>query len=160
MPTRGRCNVTNEAKPHVYDVLAKTFIHEGVSTCFTLMGDANMNWAARLAQQGCRMVFVRHEHCAVGAAMACGPGGHRRGSAREIVRSRCAAIRSVTSEPATVAEDQPITNAGGRPATVTSTSDSPSSTLASALTAATTPADQPGRSKSNGSAATTGAYKG
>ena len=80
--------MTNEAKPHVYDVLAKTFIHEGVSTCFTLMGDANMNWAARLAQQGCRMVFVRHEHCAVGAAMAyarkasdvgvatvtCGPG--------------------------------------------------------------------------------------
>jgi thiamine pyrophosphate-dependent acetolactate synthase large subunit-like protein len=80
--------VTNEAKPHVYDVLAKAFIQEGVSTCFTLMGDANMNWAARLAQQGCRMVYVRHEHCAVGAAMAyarktsdvgvatvtCGPG--------------------------------------------------------------------------------------
>jgi thiamine pyrophosphate-dependent acetolactate synthase large subunit-like protein len=80
--------VTNEAKPHVYDVLAKVFIQEGVSTCFTLMGDANMNWAARLAQQGCRMVYVRHEHCAVGAAMSyarktadvgvatvtCGPG--------------------------------------------------------------------------------------
>ena len=80
--------MTNEAKPHVYDVLAKAFIQEGVSTCFTLMGDANMNWAARLAQQGCRMVYVRHEHCAVGAAMAyarktsgvgvatvtCGPG--------------------------------------------------------------------------------------
>ena len=72
----------------VYDVLAKAFIQEGVSTCFTLMGDANMNWAARLAQQGCRMVYVRHEHCAVAAAMAyarktsdvgvatvtCGPG--------------------------------------------------------------------------------------
>ena len=80
--------MTNEAKLHVYDVLAKAFIQEGVTTCFTLMGDANMNWAARLAQQGCRMVFVRHEHCAVGAAMAyarkssevgvatvtCGPG--------------------------------------------------------------------------------------
>jgi acetolactate synthase I/II/III large subunit len=80
--------VTNEAKPRVYDVLAKAFIQEGVSTCFTLMGDANMNWASRLAQQGCRMVYVRHEHCAVGAAMAyarkssdvgvatvtCGPG--------------------------------------------------------------------------------------
>jgi len=80
--------VTNEAKPHVYDVLAKAFIQEGVGTCFALMGDANMNWAARLAQQGCRMVYVRHEHCAVGAAMAyarktsevgvatvtCGPG--------------------------------------------------------------------------------------
>ncbi len=80
--------MTNEAKPQVYDVLAKAFIQEGVSTCFTLMGDANMNWAARLAQQGCRMVYVRHEHCAVAAAMAyarkssevgvatvtCGPG--------------------------------------------------------------------------------------
>ena len=80
--------MTTEAKPHVYDVLAKAFIQEGVSTCFTLMGDANMNWAARLAQQGCRMVYVRHEHCAVAAAMAyarktsdvgvatvtCGPG--------------------------------------------------------------------------------------
>ena len=88
MPTAGDATVTSEAKPHVYDVLAKTFIQEGVKTCFTLMGDANMNWAARLAQQGCRMVFVRHEHCAVGAAMAyarkasdvgiatvtCGPG--------------------------------------------------------------------------------------
>lgn len=80
--------MTNETKLHVYDVLAKAFIQEGVSTCFTLMGDANMNWAARLAQQGCRMVYVRHEHCAVAAAMAyarktsdvgvatvtCGPG--------------------------------------------------------------------------------------
>ena len=88
MPAWGIATVTTEAKPHVYDVLAKAFIQEGVSTCFTLMGDANMNWAARLGQQGCRMVYVRHEHCAVGSAMAyarktsdvgvatvtCGPG--------------------------------------------------------------------------------------
>ncbi len=80
--------MTNETKLHVYDVLAKVFIQEGVSTCFTLMGDANMNWAARMAQQGCRMVYVRHEHCAAASAMAyarktgevgvatvtCGPG--------------------------------------------------------------------------------------
>ncbi|MCC7483729.1 MAG: thiamine pyrophosphate-binding protein [Burkholderiales bacterium] len=80
--------VTNEVKTHVYDVLAREFIQEGVGTCFALLGDANMNWAARLAQQGCRMVYVRHEHCAVAAAMAwarktsevgvatvtCGPG--------------------------------------------------------------------------------------
>jgi thiamine pyrophosphate-dependent acetolactate synthase large subunit-like protein len=72
----------------VYDVLARAFIQEGVSTCFALLGDANMNWGARLAQQGCRMVYVRHEHCSVAAAMAyarkmsevgvatvtCGPG--------------------------------------------------------------------------------------
>jgi acetolactate synthase I/II/III large subunit len=80
--------VTNEAKPRVYDVLASAFMQEGVKTCFTLMGDANMNWAAKLGEQGCRMVYVRHEHCAVAAAMSyarktgdvgvatvtCGPG--------------------------------------------------------------------------------------
>ncbi len=72
----------------VYDILAKAFRQEGVTTCFALLGDANMNWAARLAQQGCRMIYVRHEHCALAAAMAyarkvgevgvatvtCGPG--------------------------------------------------------------------------------------
>ena len=78
----------NEAKPRVYDVLAKAFAQEGVTTCFALLGDANMNWAARLAEQGCRMIYVRHEHCALASAMAyarksgeigvatvtCGPG--------------------------------------------------------------------------------------
>ncbi len=75
-------------KNHVYDVLAKAFFQEDVRTCFALLGDANMNWAARLAEAGCRMVYVRHEHCALAAAMAyarktrdvgvatvtCGPG--------------------------------------------------------------------------------------
>src|SRR5262245_18768070 len=78
----------SEAKLHVYDVLARTFVQEVLRTWFALMGDANMNWAARLREQGCRMVFVRHEHCAVASAMAyarktgevgvatvtCGPG--------------------------------------------------------------------------------------
>ncbi|MDP6290404.1 MAG: thiamine pyrophosphate-binding protein, partial [Arenicellales bacterium] len=78
----------NKPKPHVYDILASVFMREGVSTCFALLGDANMNWAARLSEQGCRMIYVRHEHCAVAAAMAyarktgevgiatvtCGPG--------------------------------------------------------------------------------------
>src|SRR6185369_1830888 len=63
-------------------------VQEHVRTCFALLGDANMNWAVRLSEQGCRMVYVRHEHCAVAAAMAyarknqdvgvatvtCGPG--------------------------------------------------------------------------------------
>jgi acetolactate synthase I/II/III large subunit len=80
--------MSNENSVRVYDVLAKAFIQEGVSTCFTLMGDANMNWAARMGEAGCRMIYVRHEHCAVAAAMAyarktwdvgvatvtCGPG--------------------------------------------------------------------------------------
>jgi thiamine pyrophosphate-dependent acetolactate synthase large subunit-like protein len=73
---------------HVYDILAQTFLNEGVTTCFSLLGDANMNWATRMAEGGCRMIYVRHEHCAVAAAMAyarksgnvgvatttCGPG--------------------------------------------------------------------------------------
>jgi thiamine pyrophosphate-dependent acetolactate synthase large subunit-like protein len=78
----------DDAKLRVYDILAKAFMQEEVRTCFALLGDANMNWAARLSEQGCRMVYVRHEHCAVAAAMAyarktrdvgvatvtCGPG--------------------------------------------------------------------------------------
>src|SRR6476469_6167758 len=80
--------MTTEAKPRLYDILAEAFAQEGVRTCFALLGDANMNWAARLSEQGCRMLYVRHEHCAVAAAMAyarkmgdvgvatvtCGPG--------------------------------------------------------------------------------------
>jgi thiamine pyrophosphate-dependent acetolactate synthase large subunit-like protein len=76
------------AGSRVYDVLARTVRQEAVDTCFALLGDANMNFATRLADQGCRMIFVRHEHCAVAAAMAfarktgsvgmatvtCGPG--------------------------------------------------------------------------------------
>src|SRR5689334_17539318 len=78
----------DDVKARVYDVLAQAFIQEGVRTCFALLGDANMNWAARLAEQGCHMTYVRHEHCALAAAMAyarktrdvgvasvtCGPG--------------------------------------------------------------------------------------
>ena len=60
----------NQGKPRLYDILAKAFAQEGVRTCFALLGDANMNWASRLSEEGCRMVYVRHEHCAVAAAMA------------------------------------------------------------------------------------------
>ena len=56
--------------PRVYDALAAAFLNEGVDTCFSLLGDANMNWATRMADGGCRMIYVRHEHCAVAAAMA------------------------------------------------------------------------------------------
>ena len=72
----------------VYEILAGVFAAERVSTCFALLGDANMNWAAAMAATGCDFVYVRHEHCAVAAAMAysrttgkvgvasvtCGPG--------------------------------------------------------------------------------------
>jgi thiamine pyrophosphate-dependent acetolactate synthase large subunit-like protein len=72
----------------VFDQLARTVAQEGTEVCFALMGDANMNFATRLSEQGTRMIYVRHEHCAVAAAMAyarksgqvglatvtCGPG--------------------------------------------------------------------------------------
>ncbi|MBT8409202.1 MAG: thiamine pyrophosphate-binding protein, partial [Alphaproteobacteria bacterium] len=78
----------NAAGPKVFDMLARAFRQEGVETCFALLGDANMNFATRLAEEGCRMIYVRHEHCAAAAAMAfarktggigvatvtCGPG--------------------------------------------------------------------------------------
>uniref|UniRef100_UPI003564AE3E thiamine pyrophosphate-binding protein n=1 Tax=Puniceibacterium confluentis TaxID=1958944 RepID=UPI003564AE3E len=73
---------------HLFETLADSFVAEGVEACFALMGDANMNWATALADRGVRMVYVRHEHCAVAAATAyarksgkvgvatvtCGPG--------------------------------------------------------------------------------------
>ena len=71
-----------------YDLLAETFIQEGTEVCFTLGGTANMCFAAKLHERGCRLVHLRHEHCAVAASMAysrktgkigvstttCGPG--------------------------------------------------------------------------------------
>ena len=51
----------NQIAPRVYDILAKAFVQEEVDTCFALLGDANMNWATRLSEQGCRMIYVRHE---------------------------------------------------------------------------------------------------
>lgn len=77
-----------EARLQVFDRLAQTFANENVATAFALLGDANMNFATRLSEQGCRMIHVRHEHCALAAAMAfarktgevgvatvtCGPG--------------------------------------------------------------------------------------
>ncbi|MEM9359031.1 MAG: thiamine pyrophosphate-binding protein, partial [Pseudomonadota bacterium] len=78
----------DNAELKVFDVLARAFAQENVDTCFALLGDANMNWATRLSEQGVRMIYVRHEHCSVAAAMAyarksgdvglasvtCGPG--------------------------------------------------------------------------------------
>lgn len=72
----------------VHDILARAVAQEGVDTCFALLGDATLHWMARLAEQGCRMIHVRHEHCAAAAAAAyarktgdvglatvtCGPG--------------------------------------------------------------------------------------
>lgn len=72
----------------VYEALAEVFRREKVQTCFALLGDANMNFSTVLADKNTRMIHVRHEHCAVSAAMSyaratcdvgvasvtCGPG--------------------------------------------------------------------------------------
>ena len=73
---------------HLFYHLARAFSQEGVRHCFALLGDANMNWAAALADLGCEFTYVRDEHCAVAASMSwarvtgevgvatvtCGPG--------------------------------------------------------------------------------------
>lgn len=80
--------MTEHLQTHGYDLLSKAFRREGTETCFALLGDANMFWGTRLGEEGCRMIYVRHEHCALAAAMAyarkrqdvgvasvtCGPG--------------------------------------------------------------------------------------
>jgi len=76
------------AQRYWYEVVAEAMLAEGVSDCFALLGDANMHMATHLEALGTRLVHVRHEHCAVAAAMAwarktgrtgvatvtCGPG--------------------------------------------------------------------------------------
>ena len=76
-------------KLQVSDMLAQAFKAEGVEFVFTLMGDANMYWAAKMGDKyGVNLVHARHEHCAcamadgyaratgkVGvASTTCGPG--------------------------------------------------------------------------------------
>lgn len=79
----------NPSKLQVTDMLVKAFVAEGVEVLFTLMGDANMYWSAKMAAQpGVKVVHARHEHAAcamadgyaratgkVGvASTTCGPG--------------------------------------------------------------------------------------
>ena len=46
----------------VTDVLAKAFVEEGVDHLFTLMGDANMYWSAKMAEMpGVRKLAGRGE---------------------------------------------------------------------------------------------------
>lgn len=73
----------------IYQALAEAFVAEGARMQFGLLGDGNMHWATAMeAEYGVDTIHVRHEHCAVGAAMGyhsatgevgiasvtCGPG--------------------------------------------------------------------------------------
>lgn len=75
--------------PLICEALADAFATEGMSTLFALLGDGNMHWVTAMQDRpGIRVIHVRHEHCAVGAAIGhfsatgdvgvasvtCGPG--------------------------------------------------------------------------------------
>ena len=76
------------AQRYWYELMAEMMVAEGVTDYFALLGDANMHLATHLDTLGMRMIHVRHEHCAVAAAIAwarktgrtgvasvtCGPG--------------------------------------------------------------------------------------
>ncbi|HWA19580.1 MAG TPA: thiamine pyrophosphate-binding protein [Devosia sp.] len=54
----------------IYEELADLFVAEGVTTQFSLLGDANMHWATAMQTlKDVESIHVRHEHCAVTAAM-------------------------------------------------------------------------------------------
>src|SRR5438046_8749309 len=89
----------NEAKPRVYDILARAFAQEDVRTCFALLGDANMNWAARLSEGGCGMVYVRREHCALAADMAYSRQ-HRAGGVAPVTCERRLSLGVAPLQPA------------------------------------------------------------
>ena len=96
----------SSAAPRVYDILAQVFTQEGVTNCFALLGDANMNWATRLKEQGCQLTYVRHEHCAVAAAMAYARKTHSVGVAS--VTCGPGVTQLMTSLPAAVRAHLPL----------------------------------------------------
>src|SRR5690606_26097847 len=92
---RGRAGIQGQqrerdmATTKIYQALAEAFVAEGAKMQFGLLGDGNMHWATAMeAEYGVDTIHVRHEHCAVGAAMGyhsatgevgiasvtCGPG--------------------------------------------------------------------------------------
>lgn len=79
---------SHSSTPTLAQAMAGACAAEGVRKVFALLGDGNMHLAAALQDQACEFTYVRHEHCAVSAAMAyarvtgelgvatltCGPG--------------------------------------------------------------------------------------
>ena len=65
----------------LYQALANAFYREQVTTCFALLGDANMHWAGAVAETGVECIYTRHEHAAVAAATAFSRGSGKVGVA-------------------------------------------------------------------------------
>ena len=73
---------------NAFEFFARCVVNQKVEHCFALLGDANMQVAATMADLGVTFTYVQHEHCAVAASMAyarktenvgvstvtCGPG--------------------------------------------------------------------------------------
>ena len=71
-----------------FEFFARCILNQKVEHCFALLGDANMQVAAKMADLGIAFTYVQHEHCAIAASMAyarktqnvgvstvtCGPG--------------------------------------------------------------------------------------
>ncbi|ATI43849.1 decarboxylase (plasmid) [Pacificitalea manganoxidans] len=90
----------------VYEVLAEAFLQEEIDTCFALLGDANMNWATTLGERGTRMLYLRHEHCAVSAAMSYARSSGRVGIAT--VTCGPGLTQTLTALPAAVRASLPL----------------------------------------------------
>ena len=78
---------------HWYEILAEMVVAEGVRDVFALLGDANMHMATLLDSLGKRMIHVRHEHCAVAAAMGYARKTGRTGVATVTCGPSASAIR-------------------------------------------------------------------
>ena len=55
---------------NAFEFFAHCVVNQKVEHCFALLGDANMQVAATMADLGVTFTYVQHEHCAVAASMA------------------------------------------------------------------------------------------
>ena len=55
---------------NAFEFFARCVVNQNVEHCFALLGDANMQVAATMADLGVTFTYVQHEHCAVAASMA------------------------------------------------------------------------------------------
>ena len=94
-----RSETADPAAVPAFRRIADAFAAEGVEACFALLGDGNMNFCAAMAERpNLRMIYARHEQCAVAMAIAyarssgrmgvasvtCGPGVTQIGTALSV----------------------------------------------------------------------------
>jgi len=62
-----------------FEFFARCILNQKVEHCFALLGDANMQVAAKMADLGIAFTYVQHEHCAIAASMAYARKTHKVG---------------------------------------------------------------------------------